>query len=379
MPAETRSPFASTGYSGAGHRCRPWASAPPRPRRSRTSCPCACAGGRAPTRPRSRSNGVVGHAAACCRAPPVDPRRTARSSPAPHHHLDQTITPVVALRGRVAAGRSHRSRPARRCANPTGRRRCPVRSLSIVDADHRHVLGRHVPRCPSFPSPPIATSASTCRGPRTSGAPDRPLLVVRVGAGETQDRPAAMRILHGRRRELHDIVPVHHPAPALAEPELTRARRSPCARPHVDRRVQAGRVPAGRDDADSVVTRRALSGRTGVKSRGRAVENLIVRPRSIGSGSVILNASIDSMSQAAAGYLGSVVGAEIVVPTSDATELAPALAGMSVVLAAWGLRRGGRSPSPGRPDRGGRTRVPVMVGTLFVNPRRQALRLDVAG
>ena len=317
MPPKRGAPRGSIGYSGAG--IVPSAGiAPSATTTIEKECPVRWRR-RSTEATSSRSNGRSG--SRIVSAPPAIPDDSAI------HPALRPITSTTISRSWLSAVVWSRSiasvATCTAVANPM-HASVPDRSLSIV-------FGMPTTGTPSddmcaaapiVPSPPIATRASTPEvRERAADALDA-LLVVRVGAGGPQDRPAAMQDpLDGRRRELEDV-PVHHPAPAPAEPEdLEPVHADRRAHDRADRRVQAGRVPAGREDADAC----GHSSRScRVVLRSSPVVGLsrtwIVRPGRSGPArsTGFLERLID-LSQAAAEYLGvgvSWVHAEILVPTS---------------------------------------------------------------
>ena len=152
------------------------------------------------------------------------------------------VEPVDRVGGHLHRGREPDAR--------VGARQVVVDRLR--DADHRHALGRHVGGGAHRPLAADRDQGVDAEVRERPADPFDALLMVRVRAGGSEDRSAAVQDpLDGRRGELEDV-PVHDAAPTLSEPEdlepVYADRRS---HDRADRRVQAGRVSAGREDADA--------------------------------------------------------------------------------------------------------------------------------
>ena len=122
----------------------------------------------------------------------------------------------------------------------------------LGDPDDRHALRGHVGRRSHRPltaDRDERVDAEVGEGPADAL---HAVLAVGVGPGRAEDRPAPVQDpLHRRRGEL-DHVPVHHTAPAAPETDdLEAVHADGGAHDGADRRVESGRVPACREDADA--------------------------------------------------------------------------------------------------------------------------------
>ena len=184
------------------------------------------------------------------------------------------------------------------------------------------------------------------------------LLAIGVGAGRAEDRPAPVQDpLHRRRGEL-DHVPVHHTAPAAPETDdLEAVHPDGGAHDGADRRVESGRVPACREDADACghwsLPRCAL--RTGLVDA--------VREPGLYGRSTCSRPSQDPTTRDASPLVER--------SRSDPHRRVAWLRARRVGSARVDVRR-----HPGWPDRSGRARVPVHGRNAVREPwSAQALRL----